>query len=186
MQIRKGYAKMLECSSLFESSKKYQKKYPKQYPKLEKHGIVRIEFNGKFDSIQINKIISDIQFIIKVYKRGCKKIVFICNGIFEPKDMFVYVLFEIFIYTLRCKYDYEIAISIEQAKSNIRSPGLNDSLLVYFNNDKFDKSLMEKNYKMIHNSNHFRRIISKEDIKGASKYAWYEIVVLECDSIILT
>lgn len=73
MQIRKGYAKMLECSSLFESSKKYQKKYPKQYPKLEKHGIVRIEFNGKFDSIQINKIISDIQFIIKVYKRGCKR-----------------------------------------------------------------------------------------------------------------
>lgn len=168
MQVREGYGKMLECSSLFESSKKYQKKYPKQYPKLEKRGIVKIEFNGKFDSIQINKIISDIQFIIKVYKRGCKKIVFICNGIFEPKDMFAYVLFEIFIYTLRCKYDYEIAISIEQAKSNIRAPGLKDSLLIYFNNDKFDKALMEKNYKMIHNSNHFRRIISKEDIKGAS------------------
>ena len=73
MQVREGYGKMLECSSLFESSKKYQKKYPKQYPKLEKRGIVKIEFNGKFDSIQ---------FIIKVYKRGCKKIVFICNGIF--------------------------------------------------------------------------------------------------------
>ena len=47
-------------------------------------------------------------------------------------------------HVIQGKYDYEIAISIEQAKSNIRAPGLKDSLLIYFNNDKFDKALMEK------------------------------------------
>ena len=30
MQVREGYGKMLECSSLFESSKKYQKKFIKE------------------------------------------------------------------------------------------------------------------------------------------------------------
>lgn len=155
---------MLECSSMFEA----HRKRPKQFPVLEKHGIVQIRFNGRLDSFQISKILSAIHFILSVYKSGCKKIVFVCDGVFEPKDMFVYVLFETFIYTLRCKYGYEVEYDIKKAKTHIHAPGLKDSLLVYFNNDKFDKNLMEKNYCRIHNRNHFRRIISKEDIQGAS------------------
>lgn len=155
---------MLECSSMFEA----HRKQPKQFPVLGKHGVVQIRFNGRLDSVQISKMLSDIHFILSVYKRGCKKICFVCNGVFEPKDMFVYVLFETFIYTLRCKYDYEIECVIAKAKTHIHAPGLKDSLLVYFNNDKFDKRLMEKNYCRIHNSNHFRRIICKDDIQGAA------------------
>lgn len=82
--------------------------------------------------------------------------------------MFVYVLFEIFIYTLRCKYNYEVEYSIREAKTHIHAPGLKDSLLLYFYNDKFDKKLMGKNYCWIHNSNHFRRIICKDNIQGAA------------------
>lgn len=155
---------MLECSSLFE----VPRAHPKPYPKLERHGIVKIKFNGHLDSAQISKILSNIYFIITIYKKGCKKICFICEGVYKPKDMFVYVLFETFIYTLRCKYNYEVEYSIGKAKTHIRAPGLKDSLLVYFYNDNFDKILMEKNYKKIHNRNHFRRIISKDDIQGAS------------------
>ena len=54
-------------------------------------------------------------------------------------------VFEIFIYTLRCKYNYEVEYSIREAKTHIHAPGLKDSLLLYFYNDKFDKKLMEKN-----------------------------------------
>ena len=81
---------------------------------------------------------------LSVYRGACKKICFVCNGVFKPKDMFVYVLFEIFIYTLRCKYNYEVEYSIREAKTHIHAPGLKDSLLLYFYNDKFDKKLMEK------------------------------------------
>ncbi len=155
---------MLECSLMFEA----YRKQPKKFPVLEKQGIVRIKFNGQLDSYQISKILSDIHFILSVYKRGCKKIYFVCNGIFKPKDMFVYVLFETFIYTLRCKYNYEVGCFIPEAQAHIHAPGLKDSLLVYFNNDNFDIILMEKNYRKIHNRNHFRRIICKDDIQGAS------------------
>ena len=144
------------------------RKRPKNFPVLEKHGVVRVRFNGQLDSYQINKMLSDIYFIVSVYKKGCKKIYFICNGVFEPKDMFAYVLFEIFIYTLRCKYNYQVEYSIPEAKIHIHAPGLKDSLLVYFRNNNFDVALMEKNYCKIHNRNHFRRIICKDDIQGAA------------------
>lgn len=144
------------------------KKLPKRYPVLEKHGIVQVRFNGRLDSSQISKMLSDIHFILSVYKRGCKKIRFVCNGVLEPKDAFVYILFETFIYTLRCKYNYEIECVINEAKSHMHAPGLKDSLLIHFTNDQFDKRLMEKKYCLIHNSNHFRRIICKEDIQGAA------------------
>ena len=85
---------MLECSSMFEA----HRKQPKQFPVLGKHGVVQIRFNGRLDSVQISKMLSDIHFILSVYKRGCKKICFVCNGVFEPKDMFVYVLFETSVY----------------------------------------------------------------------------------------
>ncbi len=69
---------------------------------------------------------------------------------------------------MRCKYNYEVEYSIREAKTHIHAPGLKDSLLLYFYNDKFDKKLMEKNYCWIHNSNHFRRIICKDNIQGAA------------------
>lgn len=68
---------MLECSSMFES----HRKRPKKFPVLEKHGIVQIRFNGRLDSFQISKMLSDIHFILSVYRGACKKICFVCNGV---------------------------------------------------------------------------------------------------------
>ena len=156
---------MLECSSMFEVARKA----PKKLPKLEKHGIINIRFGGRLDSFQIDKILADIHFIVTIYKSSCKEIRFICEGIFQPKDMFVYVLFETFIYTLRCKYNYNVSYAISKAQSNVHIPGLSDSLLHYFYQADFDKNKMERDYNFLHNKHHFRRIISKDDIEGASK-----------------
>lgn len=157
---------MVECSSMFEASRSTLKKLPR----LEKHGIVTIRFNGDFNSQQIEKILMNLHFIITVYKKGCKEIHFICDGNFKPSDAFVYVLFEVFIYTLRCKYNYAISLTIRGIQPySYCVPGVADSLLLYFHNANYDKTAMEKCYRMVHNQHHFRRIVSKDDIEGASK-----------------
>lgn len=156
---------MFECSSLFEASRNF----PKQFPKLEKKGVVKIYFKGDIDSAQINKILYNIHFIINRYKKSCKKICFICQGVFKPADMFVYVLFETFVYTLIFVYNYNVEYSIGKWETTIQTPGLRDSLLLYFYDCKYDKKIMSKYYNFVHNKNHFRRIILKEDIQGVSK-----------------
>ena len=155
---------MFECSSLFQI--KYSRK--KRYPKLERSGIVVIDFSGMLASKQISLLLTDIHFIITVYKKACKRIVFRCNGVFTPKDMFVYVLFETIVYTLKVKYGYDVDYILDEAKSTVFTPGLVDSQLVHFFNYQFDIELMEKTYNKIHTGNHFRRIIHSGDIGGAS------------------
>ena len=95
---------MVECASLFERD--YGT--PKMMPKLEKHGLVVIHFRGNdFGSGQIYNILSNVSFVIKTYKKACKKIVFVCEGTFKPKYMLACVLFEVIIYTLIFQFGYE-------------------------------------------------------------------------------
>lgn len=155
---------MFECSTLFE--KEYRK--PKQIPMLGKQGVVELSFGGRLNSAQIKYLLEKIHFIISIYKHACKKIVFICNGVFIPKDMFSYVLFETFIYTLKIIYRYDVEYIIDKAETNFFIPGLMDSQLIHFHKANYDEKLMEKTYNKIHTGNHFRRIISCGDIDGVA------------------
>jgi len=155
---------LLECSQLIEkNSKKIKNVIP-----LQRGGIVKVTFDGKLNGSKLAKMLSDLSAVIKIYKSGCKKIVFTCNGTFKPQDMFTYVLFECVLYTLMMKNKYEIEVKIHEVETTIHTPGLRDSMIVHFIQNKFNLVEIEKKYKSIFNRNHFRRIISASDLEQAS------------------
>ncbi len=119
---------MFECSVIIENNgKKLKKLIP-----LERGGIVRIYFSGAFNGTELARVFSHLKSVISIYKKSCRKILFLCKEAFKPADEFTYIMLECVLYTLKYKYGYEVELYISRRKENVDAPGLSQSLLPYF------------------------------------------------------
>lgn len=119
---------MFDCEKLYEDNKSKHKK--RKYIQLRKQGIVNINLKEElFDARGIVKALNDIDYVIKTYKRACKKIVFVCNK-FQPADKLTYILLETMIYDLIINKGYDVAINLRNFRPGIDTEGIGMSTLL--------------------------------------------------------
>lgn len=157
---------MLECSNIIEENiwKKRGRKIPIRRP----NGIVIVTFPGQMDGMKIKELLEMIHFIIHVYKKSCKQIIFSSNGLFKPKDSLVYIMLECILYTLKYKYGYEVRLVLKGIEATANAPGLVESLLLEYRNKEEEQKKIKKHHELMHTRNHFRRVVPAKDISKVS------------------
>lgn len=157
---------MLECSNIIE--KTLWKKRGKQVPRLNRDGSVVVKFPGNLDGEKMVGLLEKLNFITRVYKKGCRQIVFVANGIFKPKDGFVYIMLECILYTLKFKYGYKVNLVLDGIEDTAYTPGLKESLLLEYRYKEELQDKIEKHHNHIHTRHHFRRVVPANDISKVS------------------
>ena len=155
---------MFDCEKLYEDNKSKHKK--RQYIQLQKQGIVNINLKEElFDAGGIVKALNDIDYVIKTYKRACKKIIFVCNK-FQPADKLTYILLETIIYDLIINKGYDVVINLRNCRPGIDTEGINDSSILHINDLKNNIGRYKRKFAFEQSKTHFRRLLTKEQSEG--------------------
>lgn len=144
----------------------------KKYRKLVaiNNGVAKIWIaNSDFNGSQIRNILSQLNYILKLYGRRCKVIEFSFE-MFVPKDKMTYIILEIIIYSLIKKYNKNIRFGNTKINCNINTCGFYESILYEWLTKKIPHEkyvdIFERKNRI--NRNSFRKIIKAEDISAVS------------------
>lgn len=157
---------MFECDCLYEDN--YINKKKRILVKLQRHGVVRIHLkNNVLDGSAIAYLASELNYVIKTYKKACKKIIISCNEL-KPGDKLSYILLEIILYDLFINKGYEVELQGNTCRTSIDTEGLYDSTINNHYEYTLDPTKYIKKFEFEQNGTHFRRIIKKENSGGAT------------------
>ncbi len=157
---------MLECSNMIEQN--LWKNKGKRPPMLQSNKIVIVDFPGRLNGTQMVGLLEKVNFIVRVYKRACRQIIFLSKGVFKPKDSFVYIMLECILYTLKYKYGYKVALVLNGIETTANAPGVKESLLMEYRYKEEEQVKIGKHHEHIHMKHHFRRVIPANDISKVS------------------
>lgn len=155
---------MFDCQYLYEDNSEYGKR--KSFIRLECKGVVSIKLKeNKFDGSGIAALVKDIHYVMTVYKKACKTIIFKCK-VFNPVDKLTYILFETIIYNLRINKNYNVKLSFKSYTPNIVTEGILDSTIIKHFYDENALEKYEKRFKFEQNRTHFRRLFTSKQSEG--------------------
>lgn len=136
---------------------------PQRVIRLQRGGIVEIRLReNEFNSNGIVTLLNDLNYVIKTYRRGCKKIILRCKK-FCPADKLTYILLESIIYDLKVNKNYEVQLCVGQLLQSISTEGIAYSTINYFPNLKE----YQRKYVFDQTMNHFRRLFTSQQSQGS-------------------
>lgn len=150
---------MLECSQLIKGNGKL----PKRMQPLGRGGTATLTINGELSIDRLRSVFSGLKQVTDIYKKGCKRIVFVCDGAFKPVDALTYIILECILYTLKFRYGYDVIFKGGKFEPKAKTPGIKDSLVRCFKGEESDWKELEKRYSKQHTGNHFRRIVDANE-----------------------